>query len=105
MMNESLILILCFTAGMILGVLFFGGLWLTVRKSVNAKIPELWIFGSFLLRTSITLVGFYFISGTEWQRLIFCLLGFITARYLVMRATKKWDAKHEILEKEENHGA
>lgn len=72
----------------VLGALFFGGLWWTVRKVVSAKQPALWIFGSLLLRTSAALAGFYVVSGRHLDRLLFCLLGFVVARLLVTRLTR-----------------
>jgi len=46
-MNEIILIIAAFVAGMALGTLFFGGLWLTVKKSVTAKVP--WEASSFVL--------------------------------------------------------
>jgi F1F0 ATPase subunit 2 len=48
----------------------------------------LWFIGSMLLRTGIVLAGFYFVGGGQWQRLLGCLLGFVIARFLVMRFTR-----------------
>ena len=69
-MNEVLTLALALAAGVLLGAIFFGGLWLTVRKGVSSKQPALWFFGSLLLRMSIVLGGFYFVSGGHWERLL-----------------------------------
>ena len=77
-----------------MGTLFFGGLWLTVRKMVSIKQPALWIAGSFLIRTGITLLGFYYMGSDNWQRLMTCLLGFIIARFIIIRLTKK-EVGHE----------
>ncbi|HEA22037.1 hypothetical protein LCGC14_0651890 [marine sediment metagenome] len=104
-MNETLLMIAAFIGGAVLGVLFFGGLWLTVKKAVTAKVPALWLVGSFVLRTGVTLLGFYFIGGKDWQSLVLCLLGFIVARQLIIRTTKSWDAKHLSLKNENSYGA
>lgn len=77
-----------------MGTLFFGGLWLTVRKIVPARQPALLIAGSFLLRTGIALAGFYYIGHGDWQRLMVCLVGFIIARLVIIRLTKK-EVSHE----------
>ncbi len=82
-MNETLTLVLAWVAGGLLGAIFFGGLWWTVRKGVLSKQPALWFFGSLLLRTSVALAGFYFVSGGHWERLLLCLLGFVIARLVV----------------------
>ena len=84
-MNEVLLLALALSAGMLLGAIFFGGLWWTVRKGVSSEQPALWFFGSLLLRMSIVLAGFYFVSGGHWERLLLCLAGFVIARLVVTR--------------------
>jgi F1F0 ATPase subunit 2 len=74
-------------AGIVLGVIFFGGLWLTVQKGIKSKHPELWFLGSLLLRNSICLSGFYWIGKDNPERLLICLVSFIATRMLVMRMT------------------
>jgi F1F0 ATPase subunit 2 len=87
-MNETLSLAPALVTGVLLGAMFFGGLWWTVRKGVASQRPALWLFGSLLLRMSIALAGFYFVSGGHWERLLVCLLGFVTARLIVTRLTR-----------------
>ena len=87
-MNETLTLVLASVAGVLLGALFFGGLWWTVQKGVSSKQPARWFFGSLLLRMSVALAGFYVVSGGHWKRLLACLLGFVMARLIVMRLTR-----------------
>jgi len=84
-MNEPLTLVLSGLAGVGLGAFFFGGLWWTVRKGMASPRPALWFFGSLVVRTAMVLAGFYFVGGSDGTLLIICLLGFITARVLVMR--------------------
>jgi len=87
-MNETLSLVLALVTGVLLGAVFFGGLWWTVQKGVSSKRSALWFFGSLLLRTSIALAGFYFIAHGHWERLVMCLVGFVIARPIVMRLTR-----------------
>lgn len=82
-MNEWLGFAGALIAGMAAGGLFFGGLWLTVKKGVRMKNPALLFTGSFLLRTATTLTIFYYVSSGNWQRLLACTAGFLAARYLV----------------------
>lgn len=93
-MNEILTLVLVLAAGILLGAMFFGGLWWTVQKGVSSKRPALWFFGSLLLRTSIVLVGFYFIARGGWEKLLVCLCGFIVARFVVLQFTQTQEASH-----------
>ena len=87
-MNETLSLVLALVTGVLLGVMFFGGLWWTVRKGVSSRRPALWFFGSLVLRMSIALAGFYLVTGGHWERLLLCLLGFLIARIIVTRLTR-----------------
>ena len=87
-MNNYLFLVFALVAGLLLGAIFFGGLWWTVRKGVFSKSPALWFLGSSLVRMSLVLAGFYFVGRGDWRRLVVCLLGFIIARFIVMRLTR-----------------
>jgi F1F0 ATPase subunit 2 len=102
MMNESLTLMPAFVTGVLLGAMFFGGLWWTVRKAVSSEQPALWFFCSMLLRTSAALVVFYFIARGHWERLMVCLLGFIIARLIVTRLTRSAE-KPTYLAREAGH--
>ena len=93
-MNETLMLMLVWAAGVLLGAIFFGGLWWTIRKGVSSTRPALWFLASLLLRMSIALTGFYFVSGGHWDRLVLCLLGFIMARLGVTWMTRNREARH-----------
>jgi F1F0 ATPase subunit 2 len=79
-MAEKLPVLLAGLTGVFLGILFFGGLWWTVRKGLVSKKPALWFFGSQLIRTGLTLAGFYFVSGSDWHLLVACLVGFLLVR-------------------------
>jgi F1F0 ATPase subunit 2 len=90
-MNETLRLVLAGIAGLALGAVFFGGLWWTLRKSLQSPRPALWLLGSLLVRMSLVLVGLYLISGGQWERLLAGLVGVIGARFLVLRLTSPAD--------------
>lgn len=96
-MNEPLQMMLALAAGMLLGALFFGGLWWTVVKGASASRPALWFGASLLSRTAIVLTGFYFVAGGDWKRLLACLLGFIAARFVATRLLHMKEASHESL--------
>jgi F1F0 ATPase subunit 2 len=99
-MNETVNIILAFLAGLVLGTLFFGGLWFTVKRAVASTNPSIVILVSFVLRMAIVLVGFYLVGSGNLQRFVIALAGFIIARFLVIHFTK---TKPAITEKEANH--
>ena len=84
-MNEWLTPALAGMAGLLLGAIFFGGLWWTVRLGVASRRPALLFLGSLLLRTVVVVAGFYFVGDGHWQRLLACLFGFFVARITVTR--------------------
>jgi F1F0 ATPase subunit 2 len=88
-MNEILVFSMVLIAGILLGTLFFGGLWWTVRKGLTSNRPGWWFFGSTLLRTGFALAGFYYISNGDWRRLMVGLLGFVIGRVAVTWFTRK----------------
>jgi F1F0 ATPase subunit 2 len=67
-------------AGILLGAIFYGGLWWTVRRGVVSKTLGAWLIGSFVLRAVMAVGGFYVVSRGDWRSLLACLLGFIVAR-------------------------
>ena len=82
-------MIIALINGVILGMIFFGGLWFTVKKTLGTSYAALWILGSSLIRTVIVLTGFYFVAQGNWQRMLLAVAGFIAARFLVMRFTRQ----------------
>jgi F1F0 ATPase subunit 2 len=96
-MIEYLHLLLAFLEGALLGVFFFSGLWLTVRKLESSKQVALLFLVSMLLRTSIVMLGFYFILGDNWQHLVAGLIGFVIVRIIVTRLTRSADQSKNII--------
>ena len=89
-------MIIALISGVVLGTLFFGGLWFTVKKTLGTSYAALWIPISSLTRTVIVLAGFYFVAQGNWQRLLLAVAGFIIARFLVLRFTRRFDQKQNI---------
>jgi F1F0 ATPase subunit 2 len=102
-MNEPLTFLWTGVAGMLLGAIFFGGLWWTVRRGVHSPRPALWFLGSNLLRMGIALAGFYFVGGGQWQRWLGCLIGFVAARFILLWLTRPQVTHSISLAKEAGH--
>ncbi len=98
-MNDTFRLMVALVTGLLLGAMFFGGLWWTVQRGVSSKRPALWFVGSLLVRTSIALAGFYFIARGHWQRLIVCLIGFVVGRLIVTRLTQSGEKPTYLAQK------
>jgi F1F0 ATPase subunit 2 len=78
-------LLMAFLVGMGTGVVYFGGLWWTVRRLALVRQPALLTLGSFFVRTGISLTAFYLASGGRWERILISLLGFMIMRGLLVR--------------------
>jgi F1F0 ATPase subunit 2 len=89
MMSNIWPLLPALAMGILFGVIFFGGLWWTVRKGMKSPQPWLWFLGSFLLRLSITLVGFYTVANDDWKKFLACLVGFLLARIATTYVTRE----------------
>jgi F1F0 ATPase subunit 2 len=86
-MTDWITLTLALVAGLLLGAMFFGGLWWTVRRAVSSRNPALWFSGSTVVRTALALAGFYEVGNHHWQRLLMCLFGFVAARLILIWLT------------------
>lgn len=80
-MNEAIVFIISFISGLLLGWVFFAGLWITLKDIGHARHPVLRIFGSLLLRMGLVLAGFYaLIQWAGWPHLLVATLGFTLLR-------------------------
>ncbi len=98
-MTATIMIILAFFAGGLLGVFYFGTLWMTVQRLPQAKRPGLVTVVSFILRVGVTVAAFIFVMGGHWERLLSCLAGFIVARTALVR---RWrPAPYDRIEEQE----
>jgi len=85
-MIESILL--GFIVGLVLGFLYFGGLWVTVKRfTAGARHSRQLVLVSFLVRTLIVLLGFYWLLTltTHWQVTALALAGFIVSRLIITK--------------------
>ena len=94
-MTDWPLYLISFIAGIALGIVFFGGLWLTVRKAMSSNRPAIWFVASLLIRSALVISGLYWATGQQWQRLLVSLSGFILSRFLVLYVTKRLSEKNE----------
>jgi F1F0 ATPase subunit 2 len=84
-MPGTLTLTLLLLGGLALGIVFFGGLWLTVRALPSARYPTALAIASFWGRTALVVAAFTCAFTHGWQSVLACLLGFVAARLLMAR--------------------
>jgi F1F0 ATPase subunit 2 len=82
---EGLRLVAFLAIGVIFGLFYFGGLWLTLQRLPTSANPALLMFASFTLRTAVVVGGFVLVRGDRWQENLLWLAGFIAARMALTR--------------------
>lgn len=97
-MNDLILLFLALAAGLGLGIIYFGGLWWTVQRLPKVRYPLLLVWGSFLGRMGISLLGFYGVLASKqdsWGlvHLLACLLLFFWVRNLLLWRSQLVDRK------------
>jgi len=71
--------------GVMLGAIFFGGLWWTVQRLMTSRVPQLWALGSYVVRSVVVVLGFWVVANRDWQRLLVCAVAFLATRIVVIR--------------------
>ena len=73
---------LMIVVGMVLGAIFFGGLWMTVRQMTTSKRPGMLFLSSVVVRMLIVVGGIWYFAAGDAVAIGACLLGFIALRLL-----------------------
>jgi F1F0 ATPase subunit 2 len=87
-LSEWVSLVPSLIAGLALGIFYFGGLWLTVRRLPGARQPALLALGSLVGRLGVSLLVMYLVTSGEWARIGVCLLGFFVMRTILVQRWK-----------------
>jgi F1F0 ATPase subunit 2 len=83
--NELPFLAAAAGAGLLLGGLYFAGLWWTVQRMRVAGSPFNLYFGSLIARLVLVLAAFYgILTIGGWTQLLASLFGFVVARLLLI---------------------
>ena len=91
-MPEFIYGIIAVLVGLLLGAIFFGGLWWTVRKLQTTRHPALLFLGSLIVRMAVVLLGIYAIGAGHWERMVAALVGIVIGRFIILRVTHSLDA-------------
>lgn len=73
-------------SGVLLGALYFGGLWLTVRRVERAGRPALWLAASYLGRLALATAAFgLLVVRGGLPAVTSALVAFLAVRYVLIR--------------------
>ncbi len=85
MVYELTMPLISLASGIALGVFYFGGLWLTLRRLPTSEHPALLTLGSLLGRSSACFFGFYLMAGSGLEGLVLSLVGFVAVKVALVR--------------------
>lgn len=81
---DGWLVILSAFIGVLLGLAYFGGLWLTLQRLSSSRRPALVAFASFLIRTALLLAAIYWVMDGRIERLLALMAGFLLARQVLL---------------------
>ncbi len=84
-MNGTYYIVFAFAVGMALGAFFSLNLWSSVQRMTDEETPWYILYGSFMLRISVVLLGFYLVMDGHWERMMAALAGFVLMREILVR--------------------
>ena len=74
--------------GFATGIFYFQGLWWTLKGLPTKGGWTSRVLGSFVLRATVVVAVFYLLMANDWQRVLALTLGFLVARYMMVRRIK-----------------
>ncbi|MGM0517243.1 MAG: ATP synthase subunit I [Pseudomonadota bacterium] len=96
MSSDPVTLLLAALAGVMLGLVFFVGLWWTVQRGLSTRHPALLFLASLVLRMTVAIGGFWWVAGGQWDRLLACLVGFLLVRLVMTRWSRMRHGADEV---------
>ncbi len=89
MANYLLTLLGLAIVGFITGALYFQGLWWTLKGLPYKGGWTSRFLGSFALRAALVVTVFYLFMGDDWRRIFALTLGFLVARFLIIKKVRQ----------------
>ncbi len=84
-MNDSLLIVIKMLAvGISLGIVFFGGLWLTLKRLTSSNSPHLLVLLSALFRTTAVVYGLWFFSNGSPLGIVSGMGGFVALQMVAV---------------------
>lgn len=82
-------LLVGFFAGVLLGFIYFQGLWWSVSRLTQVKNRKMFLFISWLGRSAVLFGGLYLAARYDYRYLLSAFIGLIAIRTVIVRRVKK----------------
>lgn len=73
-----------FMGGVLLGIVFFGGLYWSVQMIGRVKYPGPLMAVSAIVRMAVLLLGIYFLGGNDINRFLSVMAGVVLVKFLMI---------------------
>jgi F1F0 ATPase subunit 2 len=87
-MTEVLGMVTALAGGALLGLLYFGGLWVTVQRLASTRLPGALALTSFVVRTAVVVAGLAMLMAGDARRLAMAVIGLLAVRVLAVRRAR-----------------
>lgn len=87
--------IFCFIVGVLVGIVYFGGLWWTVKRLQGAESMTRLLVASWVIRNAFFLGVFFWIMQGNWLRLLAAFAGMVSVRIAMTVYMKNENGKAE----------
>ncbi len=77
--------LIALAGGAACALFYFGGLWLTLRHTLDARHPAVLVVLSFWARTAIVAAAIFMLAGSRLERLVLCVVAFLATRAVLLR--------------------
>ena len=74
---------LSFVWGILLGLFYFGGLWMTLKHVSGVNKPKFWLGVSYVIRIFFIMIGFWIVMKRDLVLFIFTFLAFFITRVIL----------------------
>ncbi|MDW7671748.1 MAG: ATP synthase subunit I [Bacillota bacterium] len=78
-----------FFGGVVLGLVFFGGLYWSVQQLPTVKHPGLLMMASLLVRMAVLLTGLYFLMAGEIKNLLAAVVGVMLMKFVMIARVRE----------------
>lgn len=82
-----LMILIGIASGVLLSLIYFGGLWYTLKQMEHWRRPWILVTVSFLIRNALVLTAFYFLIIQHWSTLVAAFIAFLITRQVVIHRT------------------
>lgn len=79
---------LCLGTGLLVGIAYFGGLWLTVKNLKDSEHPTKTLLTSWFLRNGLFVLSLWAVMRGDWRRALIAFGAFLSVKVVMTQMFK-----------------